>query len=92
MAADCPPRKHWTRAEVEMLENSGAFDGQHYELVEGDLISKMGKKRPHYSGVASSTEQLIRAFGTGLVFPETPMDVRLEDNPTSHPEPADLLG
>ena len=40
-----PPRKRWTRAECAALEASGLLDVQHIELIEGDLISKMGKKR-----------------------------------------------
>src|SRR5215471_2642754 len=81
------PRKRWTRTEVELLENSCAFEGQHYELVGGDLINKMGKKRPHYSAVAYSGSCLRALFGEGLVLQETPIDVAPEDNPTSEPEP-----
>jgi len=39
-----PPRKRWTRAECAALEASGLWDQQRLELVQGELISKMGKK------------------------------------------------
>ena len=42
-----PPRKRWTRSECAALEESGILAGQHLELVEGERIDKMGKKRPH---------------------------------------------
>ena len=42
-----PPRKRWTRSECVALEASGFWDRQRLELVDGELISKMGKKRPH---------------------------------------------
>jgi hypothetical protein len=66
------PRKVWTRKEVEWLENSGAFEGQHYELVEGDLINKTGKRRPHYSAVAHGASRLRALFGEGFVLQEHP--------------------
>jgi len=40
-----PPRKRWTRRECAALDS--LLDPQHLELVEGELISKIGKKRPH---------------------------------------------
>jgi len=42
-----PPRKRWTREDCAPLESSGLFEREHLELVEGDLISKMGTNRPH---------------------------------------------
>src|SRR5690242_20722929 len=46
------PRKSWTREEVEAFERAGLFVGQRYELVEGELINKMGQKKPHFMGTA----------------------------------------
>jgi hypothetical protein len=40
------PRKRWTRAECATLEASGLWDQQRLELVHGELISVLGKKRP----------------------------------------------
>ena len=33
-----PPRKRFTREEFERLLNTEVFDGQRYELIDGDLI------------------------------------------------------
>ena len=39
------PRKRWTRSEYEALDTVEALQGLHLELVEGELIDKMGKKK-----------------------------------------------
>jgi Uma2 family endonuclease len=85
-----PPRKRWTREECVALEASGIWDQQHLELIEGELISKMGKKRPHANAIAAVHAWLLRVFGEQYVNQEAPIDVAPEDNPTSEPEP-DLL-
>src|SRR5437016_10610859 len=82
-----PPRKRWTRAEVEALSSSGVFDGQHLELVEGELLDKMGKKRPHVNSLTLLQGWLISVFGIPLVNPEAPIDVAPQDNLASEPEP-----
>jgi Uma2 family endonuclease len=82
-----PPRKLWTRAECSALETDGLLAGQHLELIEGDLIDKMGKKWPHVSSVALLRDWLISVFGGPFVIQEAPIDVAPEDNPTNEPEP-----
>ncbi|HXB69229.1 MAG TPA: Uma2 family endonuclease [Candidatus Acidoferrales bacterium] len=83
------PRKRWTRSEYEEL-SSGLLDGQRLELIEGELIDKMGKKRPHVNSVGLLGDWLVAAFGARFVLQEAPIDVAPEDNPSSEPEP-DLL-
>lgn len=85
-----PPRKRWTRAECERLEALGIFEHQHLELIEGELIDKMGKNRPHVGVAALLTAWLIQIFGGLRVNAESPIEVALEDNPDSRPEP-DLI-
>jgi hypothetical protein len=46
-----PPRKRWTRVECAALEGLGLFEQERLELVEGELISKMGKNRPHVNSL-----------------------------------------
>jgi Uma2 family endonuclease len=82
-----PPRKRWTRAECAALEASGLWDQQRLELVHGELISKMGKKRPHVNALVAVQAWLVRTFGEQFVNPEAPIDVAPEDNPTNAPEP-----
>jgi Uma2 family endonuclease len=85
-----PPRKRWTRQECVALETSGIWAQQHLELIEGELISKMGKKRPHTNVMVIMHAWLLRVFGEQYVNQETPIDVAPEDNPTNEPEP-DLI-
>ena len=82
-----PPRKRWTRAECATLEAAGLWDQQRLELIEGELISKMGKKRPHVNALVAVQAWLVRTFGEQFVNPGAPIDVAPEDNPTSEPEP-----
>jgi Uma2 family endonuclease len=85
-----PPRKRWTRTECATLESSGLWDQQRLELVHGELISKMGKKRPHVIALVAVQAWLVRTFGEQFVNPAAPIDVAPEDNPSNEPEP-DLL-
>ena len=85
-----PPRKRWTRAECDAFEATGLWDQQRLELIEGELINKMGKNRPHVNTFIIVQAWLMRVFGAEYVNPETPIDVAPEDNPTSEPEP-DLI-
>jgi Uma2 family endonuclease len=85
-----PPRKRWTRLECADLEESGLWDRLRLELVEGELISKMGKNRPHTNALIVLQAWLIQVFGVQYVNPETPIDVAPEDNPTNEPQP-DLI-
>ena len=87
---DQPPHKRWTREEVECLEVSGLLEGQHYELIDGELINKMGKKRPHTNTLIVVQGWLLRVFGEQYVNPETSIDVALEDKRVNEPEP-DLI-
>jgi Uma2 family endonuclease len=86
-AAPCPPRKRWTRAECERAESAGIFHQQRLELIEGELIDKMGKNRPHVGTATLLMSWLIRVFGDRFVNTEAPIDVAPEDNPTNEPVP-----
>jgi Uma2 family endonuclease len=85
-----PPRKRWTRSECDALAESGVLDCQKLELIEGELIDKMGKNRPHVNSVKLLAGWLEGVFGTRQVLQESPIDVSPEDNPTNEPEP-DLI-
>ena len=84
------PRKRWTREQCAPLEASGLFERERLELVDGELISKMGKNRPHVNTLALMLEWLQDVFGRRFVNSEAPVDVSPEDNPTNEPEP-DLI-
>jgi Uma2 family endonuclease len=85
-----PPRKRWTREQCAPLEASGLFERERLELVDGELIGKMGKNRPHVNALAMMYRRLMQIFGESFVNSEAPIDVSPEDNPTNEPEP-DLI-
>ena len=86
-AAQNPPRKRWTRAECALIETTGLFDQERVELIDGELISKMGKRRPHVATATKLLGWLIRVFGDESVNSESPIDVAPEDNPMNEPVP-----
>jgi Uma2 family endonuclease len=82
-----PRRKQWTRKEYHAFEDTDPWNQQRWELIEGELINKMGKNRPHVNGLTFVLAWLTRVFGQPFVNPEAPIDVAPEDDPTSEPEP-----
>lgn len=80
-----PRRKRWTREECARL--STLFDLERYELIEGELIEKMGKNHPHVFGLMLLVEWLRTIFPPRNVAQQISIDLRPEDNPTSEPEP-----
>jgi Uma2 family endonuclease len=85
-----PPRKRWTRSECKSLEVTGLWDREKLELIDGDLISKMGKNWPRVNTTALVMKWLTAVFGALYALQDAPIDVSPEDNPTNEPEP-DLI-
>lgn len=85
-----PERKRWTRAECTVLEASDLFHHERVELIEGELIRKMGKKRRHVSTLTLLRAWMTQVFTDEFVDTEAPIDVAAEDNPVNEPEP-DLI-
>jgi Uma2 family endonuclease len=85
-----PPRKRWTREQCAPLAAAGLFEKERLELVDGELISKMGKNRPHVNSFTLVLVWLQKTFGHQFVNAEAPIDVNLNDNPSNEPEP-DLI-
>jgi Uma2 family endonuclease len=86
-AAKVPPRVPWTREEVEACIRAGLWAGQHYELVDGELINKLPKYLRHVRGVQRVFRALVEIFGWDFVLTEPSVDVAAEDHRTSEPEP-----
>ena len=86
-APQYPPRKRWTREECEAYQRAGFWDGQHYELINGELINKLPKHLPHTLGIRRLVEILRRVFGIDPVLQETSIEVAAEDLRTNEPEP-----
>ena len=45
-----PPRMRFTVAEVERMLAAGVFEGRRFELIDGELIDKMGQLIPAGAG------------------------------------------
>lgn len=79
-------RKRWTRDECRFLENAGLLRG-HYELLDGEIIRKMGQNAPHAISVMLMIAYLLSVFGVRRVRTQATMEVRSEDQTTNRPEP-----
>jgi hypothetical protein len=80
-----PPRKKWARKDCTELEASGLCEGQHLELVDGELINKMARTGAcQYSDICLSVT--LRVFGEQHVNQEAPIDVAPGDNRINEPE------
>ena len=86
-AAIPPPRKRISREEFESMIDAGIFAGQRCELIDGDLIDKMGQKPPHALTIHRTQSRLIRAVGSERVRIQLPIELRGRDRGWSLPEP-----
>lgn len=84
LQAELPHRKIWTREEFARL--SDLFPGQRYELIEGDLIDKMGQKPPHAYLITLLNAIFSQRF-PGLVRVQLPIALPEPEGLTSEPEP-----
>jgi len=82
-----PPHKLWTRGEVEGLERTGLLDVSRVELIQGELVLKMGKKGPHMRAVMRLMMWLRSVYGDLLVAQEPSISVHPIDSDISEPEP-----
>jgi len=86
-----PPRKRWTRAECDSLEATGIWNRDRFELIEGELITKMPKSPPRMVVFMALFKWLTDSFGMQVLNPEAPIEMAPEDNLTSEPEPANAV-
>jgi Uma2 family endonuclease len=82
-----PPRKRFTRSEVDQMEESGLLAGQRLELIDGDLIDKMGQNPPHARAIRRGSVALSKMFGVELVQVQLPIEAGGVDREWSLPEP-----
>ena len=76
----------WTREDCRKLEGMGLLPGR-WELVQGEIISKIGTNLPHSMMAHRIAVWLSSVFPTDCILPTCSIDVAPEDNPTSEPEP-----
>ncbi len=79
-----PNRQKWTRAQFALLNDGG----ERYELIQGELVKKMGMNGPHAVVVTLLNGALTQIFRDGYaVRIQLPMAV----SETSEPEPDGLV-
>jgi Uma2 family endonuclease len=82
------PHKKFTAAEVDRMLGLGLFEGQRFELIEGDLIDKMGQNPPHEFVLTLFLEYLVALFGARRVRCQCSIDAAAGDRDRTRPEPA----
>lgn len=87
VSSEALPRKRFTRAEVECLLDTGFFVGQRYELIDGDLIDKMGQRPPHASTIGLVQHWLLSFLEDDRVRVQLPIETAGADRERSVPEP-----
>jgi Uma2 family endonuclease len=71
------PHKKFTRDEVNRLLETDIFAGQRFELMDGELIDKIGQKPPHAYWVTELSAALGKAFGPRRIGTQLPHEVVL---------------
>jgi Uma2 family endonuclease len=82
-----PPRKRFTRTEVEQMLDAGLFAGQRFELIDGDLIDKMGQNPPRAYAIQILLEWLIKIFAAPRIRVQQPIEAAAAEQERSLPEP-----
>lgn len=85
--AEALPRKRFTREEFDRLIESGFFEGQRCELIDGDLIDKIGQNPPHAFAVQLAHNWLASLGLTNSIRVQLPIEASPADRGRSVPEP-----
>jgi Uma2 family endonuclease len=81
-----PNRYRWTVEACYRLRDLGFLDGR-FEVLDGEVVEKMGRKPPHRMAIVLLAEWLASVFGARLVQTEGPVALEQPDSVYSEPEP-----
>src|SRR5437867_8451029 len=81
-----PNRIRWTRQQCDRLRDAGVLTGR-YELIDGEILSKMGQKPPHAVAIGLLLQWLAGVFGIEFVRVQTTADAGGADPDHNEPEP-----
>ena len=83
--AHVPPeyRRKYTREDCRVLAAAGLLDLERYELIDGELVSKIGKSRMHSNVLRLLAKWLVAVFGDNFVDKEVSVSL----DPVNEPEP-----
>ena len=82
-----PGRKRFTRGEVYRMLEAGLFEGRRFELIDGEVVDKMGQNPPHAGAIRRIKIWLSNVFGLDRVQGQLPLDVAPPDRELNEPEP-----
>ena len=81
-----PNRIRWTRDQCRAMQDAGILIGR-YELVQGEILLKMGQKPAHAYVIRMLTAWLIGVFGALHVQTQLPIHIVGDDAEYNEPEP-----
>ena len=67
--------------------DAGLFAGQRFELIDGDLIDKMGQNPPHSYAISLLRVRLVEVFGVERLQFQQPIEAAVAERKRSLPEP-----
>jgi Uma2 family endonuclease len=77
----------FTREAVDQMTAAGVFADRRFELLDGDLINKLGQSPPHADAIPLLLKLLARLFDLARVRVQAPMEVAPGDRTYNFPEP-----
>ena len=80
-------RVRFSRGDVERMLEAGILEGRRFELIEGELIDKMGQKPPHIYVVRVIQTWLASVFGFEGIQVQSDLEAAQGDREFSLPEP-----
>ncbi|MFN0104046.1 MAG: Uma2 family endonuclease [Bryobacteraceae bacterium] len=80
-------RRRLTREDCGALEAAGLLERERYELIDGELIRKMGKSRLHSNTLRRFLKWLSGVFDADYVEHEVPINLSATLDATNEPEP-----
>lgn len=84
---DAVPRKRWTREQYDAAYEAGVFAGDHTELVEGDVITRMSKTPRQVVAYHQCLHWLMDVFSQRCLTMYGPIDVHAADIALNEPAP-----
>ena len=75
------PRLRWTRSDVHDLVRLGKLPEGGWELLEGEIILKVGKNQPHVYVTQEIAEWLEGIYGRKHVTTESPIRSGVSNEP-----------
>lgn len=81
-----PNRVRWTVENCYLMAEEGKLVGR-YEVLDGEVVSKMGQRPPHFRCISLLSEWVASVFGMGYIRVQGPIALPLPDGEYSEPEP-----